>query len=193
MQPKYTLLYRLWHWLMAFSVIGLLFTVLLRKTFLSYKTNAAIIQDKLASMDIEITLESAKGIAKAIRAPMWEWHYVFALFLAISIAIRIYMLITKQGVMPLIQLINAPKEEKLKAGVYLFLCMSIAIMTISGGVLYFHEALGFTKDGVHWVKELHEYLMFAVLFFVVLHWAGVFRHELTTKEGIISKMIHGER
>lgn len=191
MNSKYTALYRIWHWLMAFSVIGLLFTVLLRKTFLSYKTNSLIIQDKLASLDVNIPIESAVDIAKAIRAPMWEWHYVFGFFLVASILIRIYMLITKQGVMPLIALIRAPKEEKLKYGVYLFLCMFIAIMTISGIFLYFYKELGFTKEDIHLVKELHENLTFGVLFFIALHFIGVLKHELTTKDGIVSKMIHG--
>ena len=189
---KFSLLYRIWHWTMALSVIGLLFTVLLRKTFLSYKTNALIIQEQLSSINIDLTLESAKVVAKAIRAPMWEWHYIFALFLAISILIRIYMLVTKKDVMPLIALIRAPKKEKLKYTVYLFLCMFIMLMTLSGGVLYFHEALGLVKSDIGWIKDLHEYMMYGVLTFVILHLGGVFRHEITTKEGIVSKMIHGD-
>lgn len=123
---------------------------------------------------------------------MWEWHYIFALFLAISILIRIYMLVTKKDVMPLIALIRAPKKEKLKYTVYLFLCMFIMLMTLSGGVLYFHEALGLVKSDIGWIKDLHEYMMYGVLTFVILHLGGVFRHEITTKEGIVSKMIHGD-
>lgn len=192
MTPQFTRLYRIWHWLMAFSVIGLLGTVALRKTFLSWHTNAALIQSKLAESGTEITAETAKMIAKAIRAPMWEWHYIFGLVLGISILIRIYMLLTKQAVFPLLVLMKAPKEEKLQRAVYLFLCFSIMVMAITGGTLYFHEALGFTDKGVEWVKELHEYVMYAVLVLVVLHLGGVFRHELTTKEGIVSKMIHGD-
>ena len=189
---KFTLLYRIWHWTMALSVIGLLFTVLLRKTFLSYKTNALIIQEQLASINLDISVESAKIVAKAIRAPMWEWHYIFALFLAISILVRIYMLVTKKGIMPLIALIRAPKEEKPKFTVYLFLCAMLMFMTLSGGVLYFHESLGLIKADIAWVKDLHEYMMYAVLTLVILHLGGVFRHEITTKEGIVSKMIHGD-
>lgn len=192
MKPQFTLLYRIWHWTMALSVIGLLLTVLLRKTFLSWHTNAALIQSKLAESGTEITAETAKMIAKAIRAPMWEWHYIFALFLAISILIRIYMLLTKQAVFPLSVLLNAPKEEIPQRAVYLLLCFVLMVMTLSGGTLYFYEALGFTQKGVEWVKELHEYTMYAVLALVGLHLGGVMRHEITTKEGIVSKMIHGD-
>ena len=192
MKPQYTRLYRFWHWLMALSVIGLLFTVLLRKTFLSWHTNAALIQSKLADTGTEITAETAKMIAKAIRAPMWEWHYIFGLFLGIAILIRIYMLLTKKATDPLSALIQAPKEEMLQRSVYLFLCFALLVMAVSGGTLYFHDSLGFTDKGVAWVKELHENLMYGVLALVILHLGGVFRHEVTTKEGIVSKMIHGD-
>ena len=192
MKPQFTPLYRFWHWLMAFSVIGLLGTVALRKTFLSWHTNAEIIQVKLAAAGTEVSVETAKLVAKAIREPMWEWHYIFALFLALSILIRLIMVAKDFSIFPLLVLIRAPKEEKLQKTVYLFLCMSLMVMAVSGGTLYFYETLGFTKEGVHWVKELHEYVMYAVIGFVALHLAGVFRHEFTTKEGIISKMIHGE-
>lgn len=192
MKPQFTLLYRIWHWTMAFSVIGLLGTVGLRKTFLSWRDNSALIQSKLAETGTEITAETAKMIAKAIRAPMWEWHYIFGLFLAISIVIRLYMIASKRAEMPLKTLMQAPKEELPKHLVHLLLCFAILFMTISGGTLYFYEALGFTKEGVEWVKEIHEYAMYGVLGLVVMHLGGVLRHELTTKEGIVSKMIHGD-
>ncbi len=192
MKPQFTLLYRIWHWTMAFSVIGLLGTVALRKTFLSWRDNSALIQSKLAETGTEITAETAKMIAKAIRAPMWEWHYILGLFLAISIVIRLYMIASKRAETPLITVMQAPKEELPKHLVHLLLYFAIMFMTLSGGFYYFHEALGFTKEGVHWVKEVHEYGMYAVLGLVVMHLGGVLRHEITTKEGIVSKMIHGD-
>ncbi len=192
MKPQYTVLYRIWHWTMALSVVGLLGTVALRKTFLSWHTNADLIQNKLAETGTEITAETAKMIAQAIRAPMWEWHYIFGLILAISIVIRLYMIASKRAEMPLKTVLEAPKEEKPKRLVHLLLCFSIMLMALTGGFYYFHEALGFSHDSVHWVKEFHENTMYAVLVLVVLHLGGVFRHELTTKEGIVSKMIHGD-
>jgi len=192
MKPQFTPLYRLWHWLMAFSVLGLLGTVALRKTFLSWRTNAELIQVKLAETGTEVTAETAKMVAKAIRAPMWEWHYVLALFLVISMAIRMSMIIRDRSQFPLFQLLNAPKEDKLKKAVHMLICMSLMVMAVSGGVVYYHELLGFSEDGVHWVKELHEYVMYAVLGLVAMHLGGVLMHEIKTKEGIVSKMIHGD-
>ncbi len=193
MQKKFTRTYRIWHWLMAFSVIGLLFTVLLRKTFLSWRTNSEIIQMQLAELGTEVTAESAKIVAKAIRAPMWEWHYIFAAILGISITIRIYMMITKQAELPIITFLKSSGIEKLKTGVHMLLCFCIAIMAISGALIYFHEFLGMSKESADSIKEFHEFMMQPLLLFVVMHFAGVLRHELTTKEGIVSKMIHGDK
>jgi len=193
MPNQFTPLYRIWHWTMVVAVFGLLGTVLLRKTFLSYKSNALIIQEKLAAIDVDITLESAKTIARAIRAPMWEWHYIFGALLGVSIVLRLILVATKQSKLPLIQLLEAPKEEKLKKAVHLLICLGIMLMALSGAVLYFHESLGFTKESVGWVKESHEFLMNPLLAAVVLHIAGVILHEIRTGESIVSKMIHGER
>ena len=193
MNNDFKLFYRIWHWTLVFSVIGLLFTVFLRKTFLSYKSNAVIIQDTLASLDVEVSLESAKLVGKAIRTPMWEWHYIFAIFLGLAIVMRMYMLVTKQVQHPLPRFLEAKGLVKLQTLVYLLISIVIPLMALSGTVLYFYEALGLTKEGVHWIKEVHELMMYAVLVLVGMHLAGVIRHELLTKEGIISKMIHGEK
>lgn len=193
MEKKFTKLYRVWHWLLAFSVLGLLATVALRKTFLSWRTNSEIIQTQLANNGIEVSYEIAKATAKAIRSGMWEWHYILAVFLAIAIVIRLYMVITKKIELPIITFLKAKGEDKLKHGIHILLCFIILLMAISGGVLYYYEALGFTKDGVHWLKDTHENMMYGVLILVVLHIAGVIKHELTTKESIVSKMIHGDK
>jgi len=192
MQMQFTPLYRIWHWMMALSVIGLLATVMLRKTFLSWRTNSEIIINKFQDAGVEVTTELAKATAKAIRAGMWEWHYIFALFLGISILIRIYMMLSSKAQLPIIKLIQAPKEKKLQYTVYTFLCFFLMMLALSGAFLYFYKDLGFNKESIHWVKELHELLLWPMAISVILHLGGVFKHELETKEPIISKMIHGD-
>jgi len=79
---------RIWHWLNVVAVTGLLGTFFLRKTFLSWRENSAIIVDKLSSLGVEVTAEQAKLVAKAIRAPMWEWHIIFGVMLALLLLYR---------------------------------------------------------------------------------------------------------
>jgi len=71
---KYTLQFRIWHWLNATVIFGLIATVLLRWTFLSKHINADILTQKLLSFGITISSDQGVLLAKAIRAGMWEWH-----------------------------------------------------------------------------------------------------------------------
>ena len=45
---RFSLSLRIWHWLNAIVVLGLLGTFFLRKTFLSWRENSQIIMHKLA-------------------------------------------------------------------------------------------------------------------------------------------------
>lgn len=84
---------RVVHWLNAMAVLGLLATVLLCKTFLNYRTNGALIRQKLADLHVDIALEPAPAIARAIRAPMWNWHYILGFALAALLLCRLFMLV----------------------------------------------------------------------------------------------------
>ena len=155
--------------------------------------NALIIQDKLSAISIHINMEQAISIAKAIRAPMWEWHYIFATVLGIAIAIRIFIMIKGDAQLPIIKLLKAQTtEDKIKSAVHLLLCLSILLISLSGAFYYFHDSLGFEEKSIEWVKEIHESLMYPIILFTTLHIIGVIKHELTTKECIVSKMIHGD-
>jgi hypothetical protein len=102
-------------------------------------------------------------------------------------------MVTKEAKMPLLKLLAAEgAQEKMKTGVHLLLCLTIALLTVTGAFYYFKDALGFEKEAVHWVKELHEWLLWPLLLFVGLHIAGVIRHELVSKEAVVSRMIHGD-
>ena len=81
----YSPIFRLWHWFNAFVVLGLLGTVFLRKTFLSWRTNSEILMTKLTEFGVDISAEQAKILAKAIRAGMWEWHIILGYALAFSV------------------------------------------------------------------------------------------------------------
>jgi cytochrome b561 len=186
-------LLRLWHWLTVAAVTGLYFTVLLRETFLDKKAVAAIVQNKLQALGVSINGEEAVSIAKAIRAPMWEWHYIFAYGLALAIVVRIVAMLRGEAKLPLLKVLQARGvHEKGKAAVHLGICFMLTVMTLTGFFYYFHDALGFDKDSIRWVKEVHETLMLPLAVLIVAHIGGVVMHEIKTKEPIVSKMIHGD-
>ena len=186
---KYSASFRLWHWLNAIVVLGLLGTVFLRKTFLSWRTNSEILMSKLSEFGTEVTAEQAKILAKAVRAGMWEWHIILGYALSFLVLYRIYLYFT-----------NAKNKESFsslslhKKGVevlyYLFYA-TLFFMAVSGLVLTFHNELDLSKELRHDIKEIHELVFNGILAFTVLHIVGVIVAELRDEKGIISNMISG--
>ena len=189
----YAPLLRLWHWLTVLAMSGLLLTVALRESVLDKKAVGSVVAAKLAEFGMHLNSEQAVAVGKAVRGVMWEWHYIFAALLTLAIVVRIVAMVRGEATLPILKLIRADGiGDKAKALVHLLICMGIAVMTLSGWFYYFHESLGFEKNAVHWVKELHEAVWAPLALLIAAHIAGVVRHELATKEPIVSKMIHGD-
>ncbi|MGE4418231.1 MAG: cytochrome b/b6 domain-containing protein [Sulfurimonas sp.] len=187
---KYTASFRIWHWLNAIVVLGLVGTVLLRKGFLSYRTNSEIIMTKLSDIGVEIFKEDAVTIAKAIRAEMWEWHLILGYALAFLVLYRIALIFFDKSKRE-----DFGSLEFHKKGVkvlYYILYAALIFMTISGFVLYLHEELGLADATAKSIKELHELVYNYFLLFIPLHVAGVVVADIREEHGIISTMINGK-
>lgn len=187
---KYSLNFRIWHWLNAFVVLGLLATVFLRKTFLSWRTNSEILMSKLAEFDIIVTAEQAKILAKSVRAGMWEWHISFGYALAFLMLYRVYLYFKDNSQKKKFSELSLHK--KAVESLYYLVYATLLFMSISGFSIYFHEILGLSKDVAHSIKEIHELVFNAVLVFVVLHLLGIVIAENRDEQGIISSMINGK-
>lgn len=182
----YSLQLRIWHWLHALTVFGLLGTFFLRKTFLSWRANAEILMAKLAESNIEVTAEQAKALAKAIRAPMWEWHIILGFIFAALVLWRLIM-IFREG-------FGYDTEESHMRWVYRAYKVIYAVlvfMAVSGIIMVFYQDIGLSKDNAHSIKEIHELMAWGVVAFVVMHIAGVFVADNRNQKGIISKMVSG--
>jgi len=188
---KYSKSFRLWHWLNAFVVLGLLGTVFLRKTFLSWRTNSEILMSKLSEFGIEITAEQAKILAKAIRAGMWEWHIILGYALSALVIYRIYLYFTNSTNKESFSSLDLHKKA-VEILYYIFYA-TLFFMAVSGMVLAFHADLGLSKEFTHSIKEIHELVFNFILFFAVAHIGGVVVAELTKEKGLISSMISGDK
>ncbi len=185
--------FRIWHWLHAFVVLGLLGTVFLRKTFLSWRDNSVILSNKLLEIDMnyELTTEHAKVLAKAIRAPMWEWHILLGYALAFLIVWRILLFLSQSGRESYQNFSSKSLHKKMVSVGYIGIYGILLFMSISGLVMVFNQELGLIKESVHNIKEVHEFVFLGVLIFVPLHITGVIMAELSDERGIISDMING--
>lgn len=188
---KWTIAFRIWHWLHAFVVLGLLGTVFLRKTFLSWRANSEIISTKLSAMDIEVSSEQAKVLAQAVRAPMWEWHILLGYALAVLIMYRIALFFTPSGKQNFIDIKSASLHKKMVKTGYIGFYAIICFMAVSGLTLTFGEEMGLLKETLHTIKEVHELVFNAVWIFVVVHIAGVVIADNRDEKGIVSDMING--
>jgi Ni/Fe-hydrogenase 1 B-type cytochrome subunit len=177
---------RIWHWLNALAVLGLLGTFFLRKTFLSWRDNAALITSELAEYDIVVTAEQAKTIAKAIRAPMWEWHIILGFIFAALMLWRLGM-IAKNGFGYEAQTTHM---RFVQTGYKLFYLL-LLFMALSGMGIYFMGVMDLFEAAEHDLKELHELVAWTVVFFVPLHIAGTFVADNRDLKGLVSKMISG--
>jgi cytochrome b561 len=189
---KWSLNFILWHWLHAVVILGLLGTVFLRKTFLSWRTNSELIVNKLFDMDIEITTQQAKVIAKAIRAPMWDWHILLGYALVFLLIWRVALFFTESGKQNYQNLKDESLHKKAVKLGYLGIYVVIAFMAFSGMLIYFYEALGLAKETAHDIKEVHEFVYNALLVFVPLHVIGVLVAENRDEKGIVSAMINAK-
>ncbi|ASD64185.1 cytochrome b/b6 domain-containing protein [Bdellovibrio bacteriovorus] len=198
---------RVWHWLNALAILGLLGTAFLRKTFLSWRTNSALIENKLQEAGTTITPELAKDIAVSIRTPMWDWHYVLGFTLGGLLLVRVLVGIfavkkcpathAAQSAwnlpkVPAGQKANAVHYTLVKTGYALFYLVTV-FMVASGLLLYFKTELGISKEALNPVKEIHELMMWFFVAFVVGHIVGIVVAENRHDQGLVSDMIHGGR
>lgn len=188
---KWSISFRMWHWIHAFVVIGLLATVFLRKTFLSWRTNSEILSSKLLSMDINVSSEQAKVLAKAVRAPMWEWHIFLGYALAVLIIIRLLLFFTKSGKQNFIDIKSLDLHKKMVSLGYIGIYAILTFMSISGLVINFYQDLGLDKTTAHDIKEVHEFVFNAIWIFVLLHLGGLIVAENRAENGIVSEMLNG--
>ncbi len=191
MMKRWSLNFRVWHWVHATVVLGLLGTVFLRKTFLSWRTNSELLTQKLSEIDLSVTEVQAKVLAKAIRAPMWEWHIILGYVLAALVVWRIILFFTDSGKQNYQNLKAESLHKKMVKIGYIGIYAILAFMTVSGLVIHFYEELGLLKDTAHDIKEIHELVFNAILIFVPLHILGVIIAENRNEKGILSDMVNG--
>lgn len=202
-----SLLLRLWHWTTALALTGSLLTVLLRKTVFSWRTNGPLIEASVLELGGSITPDAAVQIAKRLRAPMWDWHYLFGFALVALLLVRLLVTLRSRQESPLHvaaatwRAARAPGGWSSPAALHLLWVKSgyvvfygvLAVVAVTGSVLYFQDALGLTDSTAGTFKDVHELLLWFFVAFVPVHLLGVIVAELRFRRGLVSAMIHGAR
>ncbi len=186
---NYSKVYRILHWLIAFSFILLLITIFLRKTWMEKNHVAKIIQAFLADKGYPALPEDdAILLAKKIRKPMWDWHiylgYVLTGLYCIRLAVPFF------GEMKLSSPFKAGLDMKTKFQfwVYLVFYVCTAVTLITGLIIEFGP-----KEYKKPMEEIHELSLYYLLGFMILHFSGVLIAELTSDKGLVSRIISGSK
>ena len=186
---NYSKVYRILHWLIAFSFIFLLITIFLRKTWMEKNHVAEIIQAFLADKSYPALPEDdAILLAKKIRKPMWDWHiylgYVLTGLYCIRLAVPFF------GEMKFSSPFKAGLDMKTKFQfwVYLVFYACTAVSLITGLIIEFGP-----KEYKKPMEEIHELSLYYLLGFMILHFGGVLIAELTSDKGLVSRIISGSK
>lgn len=183
---------RVWHWLNAIAIFGLVFTTLFRKTWFSKGENIALFKEKLLEFGFTLSDQQATILVKAIMEKMWVWHYIFGFMLVALILFRIFAFVTKSEKCPLKKLKDAPNIEikgvRATHIIFYFITLYVAL---SGVVMFFKDDLGIAKESLKLVKELHAWSLWFFIVFTLAHIIGVIKAEVTQDKGLISEMFNG--
>jgi cytochrome b561 len=185
----YNFIYRITHWLIAFSFLFLLLTIFLRLGWMNKVHIANIIKEYLASSGSEpLSEEQLITLAKKIRKPMWDWHIYIGYVLVGLYSIR--LLLPFFGEMKFTNPLKKAllPKDKFRYSIYILFYLCVAVSLITGLIIVLgNEKL---KEPM---EEIHVLSIYYLLAFISLHLGGVLIAEFTKQKGIISKIISGEK
>lgn len=185
-EQKYTVIHRVLHWIMALAMPIMFITGFLRMYWLNKNGMVSIIESKTAASPL--SKDVVTDIAKTIRAPMWEWHEIFANVVIITFIARIIYMITKGIRFPNPFNQTLVLKERLQGFIYIYFYAFVFISAITGVCI----EKGFFDNYHEEIEMIHKWGLYWFPIFIVLHLAGIAIAENTSKKGITSKMIGGE-
>jgi cytochrome b561 len=180
---KYSAVYKIMHWAIAFCILFMLFTIFLRLTWLNKVHVSDILGEELAQRDVNLTSEELIKIAKKIRKPMWEWHVYIGYVLIGLYVIRLILPFFGQ------MKFKSPLQEKtikrkFQQWTYVFFYVGLTV-TLATGFLIVNGPPAW-KDGL---EGVHELSLYYILAFIVTHFTGILLAEYGAEKGIISRII----
>jgi Ni,Fe-hydrogenase I cytochrome b subunit len=189
---------RIWHWLDALVVTGLIATYFLRGALVS---NTRFLVQKLSEGGLAVTDAVSRPIQRQLVQRLWVWHIDLGYVLTALLLVRVVLLFTdkRNPAADSWRALNTLRghfdfrnvhSAAVKSGYVVFYLLQ-AFMVLSGLTLVFGESLGVGKDFRHLLSQTHEAAMWFFLAFALAHITGVFFAENTGDPGIVSSMING--
>lgn len=183
---NYSRTYRILHWAIALTMLGLLTTIFLRLGWMEKNHIADIMDPYLREQGVELSRDQLILLAKKIRKPMWDWHIYLGYALTGLYVIR--MLVPFFGEMRLSNPFSKALSQRVRFqfGVYLVFYVLVAASLTTGLLIEFGPK-AFKKP----MEEVHELSLYYLLGFIFIHFAGIFWAEFTHDKGIVSRIFSG--
>jgi len=194
---KYSLGLRLWHWGNSFLITVQLVTILFISVIVNTRSLRPEFQQALQKSGVTLDEQQARSLAHIVSERIWDWHVYFGLALSALLAYRIILVF----VQPAAQRFGARLQEAKQEGgnalfakyTYIAFYLMLVVQVATGLALVYGDNLGLARDAEHTIKEIHEFNMYLIIAYTVLHIVGVVRAEIIERYGPIGSMIHGRR
>lgn len=180
----YSRSYRIIHWAIALTMLGLLTTILLRLGWMEKNHVAGIIDPYLREQGVELSQDQLLVLAKKIRKPMWDWHIYLGYVLTGLYLIRMSMPFFGEMRFSNPFKKGLDKRIRLQYATYLIFYVLVAASLVTGLIIEFGPKT--LKSSMEAIHELSIYYLPA---FILLHFGGILWAEFRHDHGIISRMI----
>lgn len=201
---RYSSSIRLWHWLNAIIITGSLLTVLINSTVMKAWTNASLIADKLKEKGVQISEDQARSVAFALSDKVWTVHIYLGYVLTGLLLFRIILEFFELADQKLVRKFKAARksflsqqEDRISSGnemliktLYAMFYVLLMVMAVTGLCLAFRDSVPALRK-IHFIREVHEFTMYLIIGFIIVHIAGVVIGERKRHKGMVSDMING--
>ena len=173
---RYNAARRILHWLIAFSLLFMLLTILLRQNWMNKNHVAGILLDELSALNVTLDEDQAVSIAKSIRKPMWTWHIYVGYVLIGLYALRMLLFTIKGSGFhsPLVK--ERSLKQKFESWTYIVFYVLLGASLVTGALV----VLGHEKYK-HDVEEIHILSDYWLIAFIVIQFSGILIAELIDK------------
>ena len=197
---------RFWHWGNAALISFQLTTILFLKVIVSPRSAVPEFLHDLDQQHVALTAKQANDFAHIISDRIWTWHIYAGWGLVTFWVLRLFLQLTGPSELRftsrLMEILRryrlAPLADKAKAGKILFAKTTYALfytfitIMVTTGLIMIYEDVAWLEGVQDLAKEIHEFTMYLIIGFIVLHVAGVVWAEIMEDHGRISRMIGGE-
>ncbi|GAA4372092.1 cytochrome b/b6 domain-containing protein [Hymenobacter koreensis] len=200
---KYSLALRIWHWANSFVVSALLTSIFVLFVVLKMKEVGPKFQEVLQKEGVTMSLEQIRGLTRIVSHKVWDWHIYFGVTLAVLLALRIVTEIAQARSQRFAHRLKQAKGQSAEGQPfrlqksalvkysYLAFYLMLVVMVVTGLGLIYADDVPFLEELEHTIEEVHNFTMYLVMGFIVVHVVGVVWAELHKDRGIVSDMING--